>query len=213
MSNDQVGDDFALALELGRFGREALSLIQRGLDLAADRYQCRKRDLGGAFKLARQGHQLTPFGFKLRVGCGGNVRMNERTCLLVRASAVRVCTVLVRGLGMALCFLCGCVLPNGAGCAVRVYTGACTPHFTQVYMRYGVFACSTVFGLGSPSSVSCTCMRVCPAVGMCSPSIVPLVVSTCMRACTAFSIYGSSGVFVAQRYTCIYLHSARCVLS
>ena len=46
MSNDQVGDDFALALELGRIGREALALIQRGLDLVADRCQCRKRDLG-----------------------------------------------------------------------------------------------------------------------------------------------------------------------
>ena len=41
MSNDQVGDDFALALELGKLGREALALIQRGLDLVADHYQCR----------------------------------------------------------------------------------------------------------------------------------------------------------------------------
>ena len=65
MSNDQVGDDFALALELGRFVREALALIQRGLDLAADRYQYRKRDLGGAFKFAREGHQLSSFDFKL----------------------------------------------------------------------------------------------------------------------------------------------------
>ena len=46
MSNDQVGDDFALALELGRLGRKAFALIQRGLDLVADRYQCWKRDLG-----------------------------------------------------------------------------------------------------------------------------------------------------------------------
>ena len=38
MSNDQVGGNFALALELGRLGREALALIQRGLDLVADRY-------------------------------------------------------------------------------------------------------------------------------------------------------------------------------
>ena len=38
MSNDQVGDDFTLALELGRLGREAFSLIKRGLDLVADRY-------------------------------------------------------------------------------------------------------------------------------------------------------------------------------
>ena len=46
MSNDQVGDDFALALELGRLGREAFQLIQRGLDLVADCYQYRKRALG-----------------------------------------------------------------------------------------------------------------------------------------------------------------------
>ena len=38
VSNDQVGDDFALALELGRLGREALALIQRGLDLGVNRY-------------------------------------------------------------------------------------------------------------------------------------------------------------------------------
>ena len=46
VSNDQVGDDFALALEMGRVGLEALALIQRDVDLMADHYQCRKRDLG-----------------------------------------------------------------------------------------------------------------------------------------------------------------------
>ena len=35
--NDQVGKDFVF-LELGRHGREALALIQRGLDLADDRH-------------------------------------------------------------------------------------------------------------------------------------------------------------------------------
>ena len=35
--NDQVGKDFVF-LELRRHGREALALIQRGLDLAADRH-------------------------------------------------------------------------------------------------------------------------------------------------------------------------------
>ena len=34
ISNDQVGNDFALALELGRLEREAFALIQRDLDLA-----------------------------------------------------------------------------------------------------------------------------------------------------------------------------------
>ena len=38
ISNDQVGDDFALALELRRLEREASALVQRGLDLAVDRY-------------------------------------------------------------------------------------------------------------------------------------------------------------------------------
>ena len=37
MSNDQVGNDFALTLELERLRLEALALIQRGLDLVADR--------------------------------------------------------------------------------------------------------------------------------------------------------------------------------
>ena len=39
ISDDHVSDDFVLALELGRFGREALALIQRRLDLVANRYQ------------------------------------------------------------------------------------------------------------------------------------------------------------------------------
>ena len=63
--------------------------------------------------------------------------------------------------------------PYRAGCTVRIYPGACALHFR-------VCICGTVFGLDSTSSVSCMCM--CTAVGMCSPSIAPLVVSTCMRA-------------------------------
>ena len=35
--------------------------------------------------------------------------MNGRACSLVRASEVRECTVPVRGLEMAVCFLCGVV--------------------------------------------------------------------------------------------------------
>ena len=58
MSNDQIGDDFALTLELGRLGREALVLIQRGLGLVADHYQYWKRGLGLAFKLSREGHSF-----------------------------------------------------------------------------------------------------------------------------------------------------------
>ena len=53
MSNDQVRNDFALAFKVGRLGHETLALIQRGLDLVANRYQCRKKNLGSAFKLSR----------------------------------------------------------------------------------------------------------------------------------------------------------------
>ena len=39
ISNDQVSDDFALALKLGRFGRKARIDPVCGLDLATDRDQ------------------------------------------------------------------------------------------------------------------------------------------------------------------------------
>ena len=97
--------------------------------------------------------------------------MNGRACVFVRASAVRMCTVPVRGLGM-----------NGRACsfvrarAVRMSTvpvlglgkvayslpggvygqnlyWACALHFY-------VCTCGTVFGLGSASSVSCICVCV-----------------------------------------------------
>ena len=45
ISNDQVNDDFALALELEGFGHEALALIQCGLDLVTDRDQSLERYL------------------------------------------------------------------------------------------------------------------------------------------------------------------------
>ena len=45
ISHDQVSDDFALALELGGFGREALALIQCGLDLVTDPDQSLERYL------------------------------------------------------------------------------------------------------------------------------------------------------------------------
>ena len=41
--NDQVSDDFTLALELRGFGREALALIQCALDLVTDRNQSLER--------------------------------------------------------------------------------------------------------------------------------------------------------------------------
>ena len=54
ISNDQVDDDFALALEPGGFGHEALALIQCGLDLVTDRDQSLERYLRGTFELSRE---------------------------------------------------------------------------------------------------------------------------------------------------------------
>ena len=45
ISNDQVSDDFTLALEMGGFGREALAMIQCGLELVTDRDQSLERYL------------------------------------------------------------------------------------------------------------------------------------------------------------------------
>ena len=61
--------------------------------------------------------------------------------------------------------------------------------FILELVRYMFRVCTrgTVFGLDNPSSVSCMCMCVCTAVGMCSSSVVPLVVSTCM--CPWYSIW------------------------
>ena len=38
--------------------------------------------------------------------------MDGRACSLVRASAVRVCAVPTRGLGMTACLICGAVRPG-----------------------------------------------------------------------------------------------------
>ena len=57
--------------------------------------------------------------------------------------------------------------------------------------------------LGSTSSVSCMCMCVCTAVGMCSPSVLPLVVSTWVRA--LYSIWHGGLGSVRSIHEC-YLH-------
>ena len=98
--------------------------------------------------MAREDHQLSPFGFKLRVGSGGNVRMNRRARSLVRGSAVRVRTVPVRSLGKAVCFLCGVVrlrtAYQGGMCGQNVYWSLCATFFACVHavrrvcVRYGV---------------------------------------------------------------------------
>ena len=99
--------------------------------------------------------------------------MNGRACSLVRARAIRVYTVPVRGPGMAVCFcavLCGCVLPTGAGCTVIIYTEACALHFPRVYVRYG-------FWLGQPKQ----CILYVYACVYGGRPSVSLVVNTCMR--------------------------------
>ena len=121
--------------------------------------------------------------------------MKGRACAFVRPSAVRMCAVPVRGLGMngrvcsfvrASAVRMGIVPVLGLGMVAYSLPGGvygqnlywvCAPHFH-------VCTCGTVFGWGSASSVSCmcVCVCVCTAVGMCSPSVVPLAVSTCMRA-------------------------------
>ena len=140
--------------------------------------------------------------------------MNGRACIFVRASAVRVCTVPERGLGMngRACSIVRasavhmCTVPV-LGLSMAAYSlpdgvygqnlhWACARHFC-------VCTCGTVFGLGSASSVSCMCVSVCTAVGMCSPSVVPLTVSTCM--CALYSIWHGSLGGVCSIHEC-YLH-------
>ena len=72
---------------------------------------------------------------------------------------------------------------------------------------FRVCTCGTVFGLDRPSSVSCTCMCVCTAVGMCSPSVVRLVVSTCMRACTVYGMDSLGGVRSIHECLCLYVRT------
>ena len=115
--------------------------------------------------------------------------MNGRACSFVRASAVRMCTVPVLGLGMVTYSLPGGVYGQSLYWACALHFHVCT--------------CGTVFGLGSASSVSCMCVCACTAVGMCSPSVVPLAVSTCIRA--LYSIWHGGLGGVGSIHEC-YLH-------
>ena len=140
--------------------------------------------------------------------------MNGRTCVFVRASAVRMCTIPVRGLGMkrrACSFVRAsavrmCIVPVlGLGIVAYSLPGGVYGH--NLYWDYAlhVCTCGTVFGLGSASSVSCMCVRVCvcTAVGMYSPSVAPLSVSRCMRALYSILHGGLGGV--CSIHEC-YLH-------
>ena len=116
--------------------------------------------------------------------------MNGCACSFVlHTSAVRMCTVPVLGLGMAAYFLPGGVYGQNLYWACALHFHVCT--------------CGTVFGLGSASSVCCMCVCVCTAVGLCSPSVVPLAVSTCMRA--LYSIWHGGLGGVGSIHEC-YLH-------
>ena len=138
--------------------------------------------------------------------------MNGRACSLVRACAVRGYTVPVRGLGVAVYFLCGAMqlrTAYRAGCAVSVYSGTFEPHFTWVCVWYGDRHEQPKRGF----LYVCACICACMTVGIFSPRVVPILVSTCMRACTTFGMYGPSGVRVAEKCVCVCLHSARRVVS
>ena len=67
----------------------------------------------------------------------GHVHMNGSACSFVRASVVRMCTVLVRGLDM------GCVLPTGRGVRPEL--------ILSLFATFRVCTCRTVFGLDSAS--------------------------------------------------------------
>ena len=152
MSNDQVGDDFALALELGKLGRKALVLIQRG-------FRPRGRSLsvlGAGFGLSVQVVPRGSLALSIWLRTARGLRWPctyQRTCVFICTCEYDThvySTVPVRGLGMGM----GCVLPTGR--SVR-------SEFVMELVRYifRVCACGTVFGLDSPSSVSCMCMYMC----------------------------------------------------
>ena len=62
---------------------------------------------------------------------GGHGHMNGRACSFVRAGAVRMCTVLVRGLGM------GCALPTGRGVRPELILELVC-YILLVYVPYGI---------------------------------------------------------------------------
>ena len=144
--------------------------------------------------------------------------MTRRACVFVRASAVRMCTVPVRGLGMngrACSFVRAstvrmCTVPV-LGLDMVAYSLPGGVYGQNLYWAYTlhfhVCTCGTVFGLGNASSVSCVCVCVCvcvcKAVSMCSWSVVPLAVSTCVRA--LYSIWHGGLGGVGSIHEC-YLH-------
>ena len=129
---------------------------------------------------------------ELRVGCGGHIQY-ERTCVFICACECGTHVYSTRiGSGH------GCILPTGRG--VR-------PEFILRLVRH-IFAsvravqCSA-WAVQAVQAVHLVCVCVCTAVGMCSPNVVPLAVSTCMRA--LYSIWHGGLGGVRSVHEC-YLH-------
>ena len=87
--------------------------------ICAERSSCRAR-FTSCVHLFRTAREL-----------GGHGHINGRACSFVRAGAVRMCTVLVRGLGM------GCVLPTGQGVRPELILELVC-YISRVYVPYGV---------------------------------------------------------------------------
>ena len=115
--------------------------------------------------------------------------MNGRACLFVRANAVRMCTMPVRARVWAAYRLPGGVYGQ------NLYWSLCAT-FSRVYVRYGVRL--------RQCEQCILYVYVCVyAVGMSSPSVVPLVVSTCVRV--LYSIWHGGLGGVRSIHVC-YLH-------
>ena len=87
--------------------------------ICAERSSCRVR-FTSCVHLLRTAREL-----------GGHGHINGRACSFVRAGAVRMCAVLVQGLGM------GCVLPTGPGVRPELILELVC-YISRVYVPYGV---------------------------------------------------------------------------
>ena len=207
ISNDQVRHDFALALELAEFGREALAFIQCGLGLVTD---CDR-----SVRAVPRVLLVVPIWLRIARGLRRPC-IYERTCVCICACECGTHVYSTRTgpgnerTGLFVCaYECvthvyfthtgpghGCVLPTGRGARPKFILGLCVT-FPRVYVRY-------CFRLGQcEQCISYMCVCVCTAVVMCSPSVVPLAVSTCMRV--LYSIWHGGLGAVRSIHKC-YLH-------
>ena len=124
--------------------------------------------------------------YSTRTGSG-----HERTCVFVCACECGTHVYSTRpGPGLV------CVLPTGRGVRAEFLLGLCAT-FPRVHVRYGI-------RLGQcEQCILYVCVCSCMAVGVCSSSVIPLVVSTCMRALYSIWHGGLGGVRSIQG---CYLH-------